>query len=138
MAQTSEAEKASRKALMAELRLWLKLEGKNQRWLGEKLGIYHGYVSNLLTGKQVPSDAVVEKAKKLMAPAPVVAPRPKPKVKPKAKKARRRIAPGYRPLHPEELRAVAEITKTQLARSPDQSDAELIEILRAVRGGITA
>jgi len=67
MAKTiSNRERDQRHALMRRLRTWLSERGENQRWLATKLGIYHGYVSNLLTCKQLPSEEVCDRARRLM------------------------------------------------------------------------
>jgi len=47
---------------------WLKYEDRTQRWAGTQLEIYHGYVSNLVTGKQVASERVCRIAGRLMGP----------------------------------------------------------------------
>ena len=47
---------------------WLKKHERSQRWAGTELGIYHGYVSNLVTGKQMASEAVCRAAGNLMGP----------------------------------------------------------------------
>jgi hypothetical protein len=62
----AEAEKDRRKAVMFQFRNWLKKQGRNQHWAADELIIYHGYLSNLLTGKQIPSVRIVESAQRLM------------------------------------------------------------------------
>lgn len=47
---------------------WLKDQGRTQRWGGKQLGIYHGYLSNLVTGKQMASEDICRKAGQLMGP----------------------------------------------------------------------
>ena len=66
MAKMEEDEKERRKSVMLGLRECLARNKKTQRWLATELGIYHGYVSNLLTGKQIPSVEVVGRAIQIM------------------------------------------------------------------------
>jgi len=68
MAALSKEERETRVKCMKRFGIWLKGQGKTQRWAGETLGIYHGYVSNLITGKQVASEEVCRGADKLMGP----------------------------------------------------------------------
>jgi hypothetical protein len=150
MAALTEVEKARRRAIMAELRTWLQNEGRNQRWLGEKLGIYHGYVSNLLTGKQVAGGKVIEDALKLMRREPVKPKRTlvkrsvesrdnrQPKARPKRKKIpKRRVARQMRPLDSHELLGVVSMTQAFLNHNPGVDSEQLVMVVRGIREGLT-
>jgi len=64
----AESERKIRIAHMKMFGQWLKNEGRTQKWAGYRLGIYPGYLSNLVTGKQMASKAVCRAAGKLMGP----------------------------------------------------------------------
>jgi hypothetical protein len=64
----TESERTKRVLLMKEFGVWLKTEKQTQKWAGAQLGIYPGYVSNLVTGKQTASEDVCRKAEGLMGP----------------------------------------------------------------------
>jgi len=68
MATLTEAEREIRIDHMEMLGAWLKEHERTQRWAATQLGIYHGYLSNLITGKQVASEEICRAAGSLMGP----------------------------------------------------------------------
>ena len=68
MTAVTDDERKIRFAHMKMFGTWLKDQKRSQRWAGAQLGIYPGYVSNLVTGKQMASEAVCRAAGKLMGP----------------------------------------------------------------------
>ena len=146
--RVSPAEKAERRAVMMQLKTWLAAKEKNQRWLGEKLGIYHGYVSNLLTGKQIASGEIVENARRLMgvAGSTIVVPTELQKAfESPVKKTPTRHATAAQPVlwpfpkrrYPstEEIKMVSSITQCYLANYPGISSEELVKVVRGVKEG---
>lgn len=160
--RVSFAEKNDRKALMAELGIWLKVQKRTQAWLGEQLGIYGGYVNKLLSGRQTASHDVVERARKLMsngaqlAKKPSSSPAKKPAEKPKTAarvptvpvKNRstttwaNRISMTQKPcecgqLSAEAIETIASITVSYIMCFPEVSPEGVIGVIGGLKDGLT-
>ena len=93
------ATKTERTTLMKRFGEWLKEQSKTQKWAGPLLNVYPGYLSNLVTGKQVASEEVCQKASELMRlgrlpPNKTAEVKKAAKVKVKKKIAKLRTAPA--------------------------------------------
>ena len=148
-----EQERSRRSSVMRKLRVWLAGQGENQHWLADLLGLYHGYVNNLLTGKQIPSEETVKKAILLMdnkwAPK-----KPAKKTSKKvARKARKVVSKKSRSPRPEptitrpigpprhltaeEISAISVVMETLIKSKQNIRPGELADLTRAVVTGFT-
>ena len=139
-------EKVRRKAIMADLKIWLAKQGENQRWLAKKLGIYHGYTSNLLNGKQIAGAEVINESLVLMGKAPLKVPTKRPAARSKETKpsssdkvipAPPKVSPYRRPLTGAEMQAVASVAEAYLKKTPGVRIDDISDIIAKVRGAFT-
>lgn len=66
MGTLTQQEREARQKTMVRFGMWLKSKEKSQRWGAEQLGVYHGYLSNLITGKNTASEETCIKAQRMM------------------------------------------------------------------------
>lgn len=66
MGTLTQQEREARQQTMARFGAWLKTKEKSQRWGAEKLGVYHGYLNNLITGKNTAGEETCIKAQRMM------------------------------------------------------------------------
>lgn len=76
MAVLTGHERTTRQKFMALFGEWLKENDRTQKWASTHLGVYSGYLSNLVTGKQVASARVCRIAGRLMGPLDMTTGRP--------------------------------------------------------------
>jgi len=117
----------NRQHFMKVFRSWLQEQDRTQRWAAEKLQIYHGYLSNLLTGKQVPSVELCQRVKTLMGEGAIA------RLSALVSQSRPR---RFRHLNSLELRTIVLMTKSYLKSHSKVTPDELLDVVRSLRAGL--